>query len=227
MYSLWHQYASLTRTRELLYYPFVPFFTVFSHVISSPKHNTCASNLALLRNMEGFLKRMDRNHQQARKLHGIAKTFLLLAEKYVAGTSTRSAMTQSQPLSSSGDKQKEFYTSHHPQSATMGAGTLASLSQLLALPTMYQPSPHTYPTVLNPTPTAITYPSDPALLKHWLPPNPTLRDFQDTIMSDFPSGSFGSARGEGTDIWDWPMGGSFDWFSWDQWESCKRDLRIQ
>lgn len=79
-----NDYQRLTRTRELLYYPFVPLFTIFGNIISHPQLSSCGSAfLHLLRNAVQLLQHIDESHPHASKLHSIAGTFLHLAEKFL------------------------------------------------------------------------------------------------------------------------------------------------
>src|ERR1700710_1532238 len=85
---------TLTAARELLYYPFVPFFVLFGNLIANPSLNTTEVDLQLLRNTVDFFRCMDKNHPHSSKLHKIAGTFLRLAEKFLKETSTKFSLNQ-------------------------------------------------------------------------------------------------------------------------------------
>lgn len=65
---------------------------------------------------------------------------------------------------------------------------------------------------------------------HWLPQNENLMSSQDNVLGD-EYGGFGDLSGQGQDystrslesnMLKWPVEGSFDWFSWDSFESQNR-----
>jgi hypothetical protein len=73
----------LTFHRQLLYQPFMPYFVVFANIISNPRNNWCFKDLQLLRQVVLYFLQMHNNHQSAKKLEKVAETFTRLAEAYV------------------------------------------------------------------------------------------------------------------------------------------------
>jgi len=69
--------------RQLLYQPFMAYFVIFGNVISDPHSSDCFQDLQLLRRVVLYFLQMHNNHPSAKKLEKIAETFTRLAEAYV------------------------------------------------------------------------------------------------------------------------------------------------
>lgn len=96
--------------RQLLYYPFTPFFVLFGNIISNPLAPTAGPDVLLLYATEAYLIRMNDKGAIAARLVKIANVFAFLAENYVRETMKKynSQDTQSQmpvPMLSSPSEQ--------------------------------------------------------------------------------------------------------------------------
>jgi hypothetical protein len=78
-------YCILTfkNTRQLLYYPFTPFFVLFGDVVMNPTSSTCFSDLQLLRKTSLYYSDFQKYHSAAIKLERVAESFTKIAETYV------------------------------------------------------------------------------------------------------------------------------------------------
>jgi hypothetical protein len=84
-------YIDVQKTRQLLYYPFTPFFVLFGEVITNPKSSTCFSDLQLLRQTSLYYLEFQKYHSAAIKLERVAESFAKIAETYVRRSLKRRA----------------------------------------------------------------------------------------------------------------------------------------
>ena len=68
---------------QLLYYPFTPFFVIFSNLISAPLVSSAAADVELLRSTSFYLGEMTSLGSMAAKLQTIAGVFSSLGDLYV------------------------------------------------------------------------------------------------------------------------------------------------
>jgi hypothetical protein len=61
----------------------MPYFVIFAKIISDPNSSDCFTDLQLLRKVVLYFLQMHSNHQSAKKLEKVAETFTRLAEAYV------------------------------------------------------------------------------------------------------------------------------------------------
>ncbi|TAQ85767.1 hypothetical protein B7494_g5913 [Chlorociboria aeruginascens] len=83
---------------QLLYSPFMPYFVVFTNIISDPHSSQCFDDLKLLRQVVLYFLQMDGNHKSACKMERVAETFISLAKAYVRHSMRGSRLHRNQPL---------------------------------------------------------------------------------------------------------------------------------
>jgi hypothetical protein len=76
-------------SRQLLYYPFTPFFVLFGEVVTNPRSKTCMEDLQLLRQTVLYYLQFQKYHSSAVKLERVAETFTKIAEAFVRHTFRR------------------------------------------------------------------------------------------------------------------------------------------
>ena len=83
---------SLIRSRQLLYYPFTPFFVLLGHVIQDPGGPRMQEDLNLLRELVSYFGRMAVEmklvREMADKLRRTAELFYQLAVRYTQSSAT-------------------------------------------------------------------------------------------------------------------------------------------
>jgi hypothetical protein len=82
---------------ELLYYPFTPFFVLFSNIIRAPSAASTAGDVKLLYATQSYLTEMTSRGMMAGKLEKISQVFATLAEMYVRETAAKSEYQQTWP----------------------------------------------------------------------------------------------------------------------------------
>ncbi|TGO62397.1 hypothetical protein BCON_0020g00700 [Botryotinia convoluta] len=212
---------------QLLYYPFMPYFVLFSNIIADPHSPSCFDDLQSLRKVVYYFLRMHVQHRSARKLEKIAETFTRLAESFVRGSMSRKALEGKspeinvEPLSRSSE-----LTSHvtgwtvpqHPrQTGSYPPGNDSqnvNISNNIAASTEMDlrdlSGDLTDPTLLS----FLSYPMDTSA-------------FNTEMAEDNPLGDISSFTEQGRAVTDpllhqldflsteQSLDGNFDWFSWD------------
>lgn len=79
---------------ELLYYPFTPFFVLFSNIIRAPSAASTTGDIKLLYATQSYLSEMNSRGMIAAKLEEISRILATLAEMYVRETSAKSESQQ-------------------------------------------------------------------------------------------------------------------------------------
>jgi hypothetical protein len=90
---IWLSSTTAEKTRQLLYYPFNPFFVLFGNIIHAPLSDHANHDVQLLRSAVSYYAEMSTQDSSfARKLQGIANVFACLAELYVEDAKTRHSL---------------------------------------------------------------------------------------------------------------------------------------
>lgn len=82
---------------ELLYYPFTPFFVLFSNIIRAPSAASTTGDVKLLYATQSYLSEMTSRGMMAANLEKISRIFASLAEMYVQETAAKSEYQQTSP----------------------------------------------------------------------------------------------------------------------------------
>jgi hypothetical protein len=81
------------RRRQLLYYPFNPFFVLFGNIIHAPLSGNASQDVQLLRSTVSYYTEMSIGENSfARKLKGVANVFASLAELYIDDARLRNSL---------------------------------------------------------------------------------------------------------------------------------------
>ncbi|KAM0146667.1 hypothetical protein ACHAQE_010633 [Botrytis cinerea] len=212
---------------QLLYYPFMPYFVLFSNIIADPHSPTCFDDLQSLRKVVYYFLRMHVQHRSARKLEKIAETFTRLAESFVRGSMSRKALEDKLPeIDVQPPSRSSELTSHNtgwttPQSPRqtgshppVNDAQNASISNNLASSTGMDlrdlSGDLTDPTLLS----FLSYPIDTSVFNNEMAEDNPLRDSNlfaeqgravaDPLLHQLDFLSIEQS-----------LDGNFDWFSWD------------
>lgn len=228
----------LTSNRQLIYQPFTPYFVLFANIISDPDSAECFKDLQLLRKVVLYFLQMHNNHQSAKRLEKVAETFTRLAEAYV-----RQSMQSRQQVSSrSDDKLNSRRRPKDPAACfTTAAPSLTDpgLSEFTNAPKGCPSATD----VLDQTQSMLgDLDSDPmALLNFFSPSNSyagfttscmasntgwltEVENFEQAQQQQFPTVNTDWApiqliRGIENIAQNYGLDGTFDWLSWDQYDS--------
>lgn len=193
------------RQRQLLYYPFTPFFVIFGNIIREPRAPTAHQDLALLSTTVSYFASMRSQLNLlvnlSSKLEHVATVFLQLARRQVvhnaSGTPTNTASgvpTNSRTLrtsqSESGDSLR-----HDGPLLGQGVGSSTRDMPLMVDLSMFDVGSMDINNYLD-----------------WLPTDATVRPRQDSEIDHDPNFLSGSNLSRGRKR---PFDSTFDWFSWD------------
>ncbi|KAI9641596.1 hypothetical protein NHQ30_010409 [Ciborinia camelliae] len=218
---------------QLLYYPFMPYFVLFSNIIADPHSSTCFEDLQLLRQVVYYFLRMHTQHRNARKLEQIAETFTRLAESFVRGSMNRKSLEGKspdilptlqpvRPLSGGLDSSSYLAGGPAPQSThKLGGGFSANIdaqntssyghgSSPTGINLRNLPGDLADPALLS----FLSYPMDTSVFSNETPEDISMREMcslpgQAGVLADPLLHQLDFLSTEQS------LEGNFDWFSWD------------
>ncbi|TGO29272.1 hypothetical protein BPAE_0017g00800 [Botrytis paeoniae] len=212
---------------QLLYYPFMPYFVLFSNIIADPNSPSCFDDLQSLRKVVYYFLRMHVQHRSARKLEKIAETFTRLAESFVRGSMSRKALEDKSPEInveplSRGSEMTTHITgwtvpqiprqtgSYPPGNDSQNANTSNNIAASIGMDLRDLSGDLTDPTLLS----FLSYPMDPSAFNTEMAEDNPLRDInsfteQGRAVADPLLHQLDFLSTEQS------LDGHFDWFSWD------------
>lgn len=225
----------LTFSRQLLYYPFTPFFALLGSIISDPNSGDSLSDLLLLRLTVVYFDEMDKIHPHASKLKDVTETFCQLADAYVS----RAGNNKHMDLYNGTQENGGFGSLKNRQSdaqCNANGGNKTSFPFVPAKPSTHSTHSDTQEFVaLNDFPTDPAHllelfsvpPQDLSSTNHWIPTNMPMDielDTGDQGNENFTGSEIGLIQSLHSKILDRPMEGTFDWFSWDIYNQDHLDM---
>ncbi|KAF7909060.1 hypothetical protein EAE99_011541 [Botrytis elliptica] len=212
---------------QLLYYPFMPYFVLFSNIIADPHSPSCFDDLQSLRKVVYYFLRMHVQHRSARKLEKIAETFTRLAESFVRGSMSRKALEDKSPeINVEPPSRSSELTSHitgwtvpqsqrqtglyPPGNDVQNANTSNNIAASTGMDLRDLSGNLTDPTLLS----FLSYPMDTSVFNNEMAEDNPLRDVnsfteQGRAVADPLLHQLDFLSTEQS------LDGNFDWFSWD------------
>lgn len=218
--------------RQLLYYPFTPFFSLLGNIISDPHSPGTHSDLSLLRLALSYFVAMDKIYQHARKLKVVAEIFCELAEAYVSrARSNGTSASAHKPLeaAASEDPYRQFHerairaratktADSHPRIKPSTPSMISDVQNNVALNDLPVDPAHILDLFSVPAPT--TAPADSSL-STGMPLDIGFDNFQ--FDESLPGSEMDLMYSLQTKVFHRPMEGTFDWFSWDKYNRDELD----
>ena len=207
--------------RQLLYYPFTPYFVLFGNIIRAPFSETCGDDIKLLQSAVSYYSRMASNPSSnniPRKLEKIAHVFASLAEVYVRDAVSRNtANTLNGNLHTPGIFSAELQ--NDPSSNPLPGTTTsfdADISQNFdfdfTMDADYLLNWISGPDTMQPSESTEQYPLEIDPHVQAQPPVNSISAPIGSVVNACPSDVFRSLENRGRKR---PLECTFDWFSWD------------